>query len=180
MPATTVRACRISAPTHATCVRPLVSPPRPPENAGTDIVNNDRVRIPFDHWADLIYASAPFVGNNIPSAGGRTSDNLECEAILDFLDLRLTGGRLKAAWPVYDPSDDDSDPLTDWTGNPNDSTSGDGDPANDVDARTPREWIIWAIDDSFGDGSTNQNNRVNKFRTALYLFSQTPEFQVKK
>ena len=34
--------------------------------------------------------------------------------------------------------------------------------------------------DSFGDGSDSEVNRMNKFRTALYLMTITPEYQVKK
>ncbi|MEM7146442.1 MAG: DUF1800 family protein [Verrucomicrobiota bacterium] len=145
-------------------------------NNGGDWDNHDKVRINFDTWADIIYAS---FSENIPASGGRTSESLECEAIVDFIDHRLTGGSFKAAYP-YDESNDDSNLTADATENPREPTANDGIVNNDVDARNPREWIIHGLVDAYNDGTTPDNDRVNQFRLALYLFSQTPEFLVKK
>lgn len=142
-----------------------------------DWSNHHRVRIDFQKWADLIYSQAPFVGNNIPDSGGRTGESLEDEALVDFIDKRLLAGRFKANHP-FDTSDDE-DPTRDGF-SPRDPLHGDGNLTNDNDARNPREWIIHTLTDSFGDGSTSADNRMNKFRTALYLISLSPEYQVKK
>lgn len=145
--------------------------------SGGDWDQHHRVRIDFRRWADLIYSLPPFTDNDIADSGGRTGESLEDEALVDFIDKRLMAGRFKAMHP-FDESDDE-DPARDGfsTRNP---LHGDGDLTNDLDARNPREWIIHTLTDSFGDGTDDPNNRINKFRTALYLMTVSPEYQVKK
>ncbi len=58
------------------------------------------------------------------------------------------------------------------------STYNDGNPNNDRELRNPREWIIHSLTDSHGDATSNDGNRMSKFRDALYLFTQTPEYQI--
>lgn len=144
-------------------------------NQSGDWDHHHRVRIPMQKWADLIYDSAPFVARNIAGSGGRSGESLEDEALVDFIDRRLTGGRFKARYPFLESDDEDS--LMD--GNLiRSATYNDGNLTNDKEKRNPREWIIHTLTDTFGDGSTSDSNRLNKFRTALYLFSQTPEYQI--
>ncbi|MDF1862620.1 MAG: DUF1800 family protein, partial [Verrucomicrobiales bacterium] len=145
--------------------------------SGGDWDQSHRIRIDFQSWADLIYSQAPFVANNIPASGGRSSASLEDEAMVDFIDKRLMAGRFKAVYP-FDASDDE-DPTRDGF-SPRNPLHNDGDLTNDLDGRNPREWIIHTMTDSFGDGSDSEVNRMNKFRTALYLMTITPEYQVKK
>jgi len=145
--------------------------------SGGDWDQSHRVRIDFQRWANLIYSQAPFTGNNIPGSGGRTSASLEDEALVDFLDKRLMAGQFKANYP-FDTSDDEDPTLDGFS--PRDPLHGDGNLTNDLDARNPREWIIHTMTNSFGDGTSSETNRINKFRTALYLMTITPEYQVKK
>jgi len=141
------------------------------DNQGTDVDNHDRIRIDFERWAELFYT------DGLVDAGGRTASSLEAEAMVDEIDRRMTAGLLKLKYP-YDESDDEDpskDGITDRAPN-----AGDGDLENDLnDGRNPREWIIHAVADSYGDGDTEAERR-DKFRLALYLISQSPEFLVKK
>ncbi|MEM9016367.1 MAG: hypothetical protein AAGC68_05090, partial [Verrucomicrobiota bacterium] len=146
-------------------------------NSGGDWDNHHRVRIDFQRWANEIYGQAPFVNNNIAGAGGRSGESLEDEALVDFIDRRLMAGQFKAKYP-FDSSDDED--LTADGFSPRNPDHGDGDFTNDLDARNPREWIIHTLTNTWGDGSSSASNRMNKFRTALYLMSITPEYQVKK
>lgn len=140
-------------------------------NQGSDVDNHDRIRIDFVRWAELLY------NEGMVDAGGRTASSLEAEDLIDQLDLRMSAGLLKARY-LYDESDDE-DPLKDGI-TPRAPFAGDGDLMNDLnDARNPREWIIHAVADSYGDGDTSAERR-DKFRLALYLMSQCPEFLVKK
>jgi hypothetical protein len=145
--------------------------------SGGDWDQSHRIRIDFQQWADEIYSLPPFSGNNIADSGGRTGESLEDEALVDFLDRRLMAGQFKAKYPL-DESDDE-DPSRDGF-SPRDPLHGDGDLTNDLDARNPREWIIHTLTDTFGDGSGSDVDRMNKFRTALYLRTISPEYQVKK
>jgi uncharacterized protein (DUF1800 family) len=145
--------------------------------SGGDWDQSHRIRIDFQQWADEIYSLPPFSGNNIADSGGRTGESLEDEALVDFLDRRLMAGQFKAKYPL-DESDDE-DPSRDGF-SPRDPLHGDGDLTNDLDARNPREWIIHTLTDTFGDGSGSDVDRMDKFRTALYLMTISPEYQVKK
>ncbi|MEM0895651.1 MAG: DUF1800 family protein [Verrucomicrobiota bacterium] len=147
-------------------------------DTGGDWDHHDRVRIDFVSWGEFVFSQAPFVANNIPASGGRSSASLEAEAVLDFIDHRLTGGAFKEKYP-YDENDDD-DPLKDGF-SPREPNANDGNFNNDgTDGRNPREWIIHALVDAYGDATNVPNDRRDYFRLALYLFSQTPEFLVKK
>lgn len=146
-------------------------------NSGGDWDQNHRIRIDFQAWADYIYSQPPFSGNNINGSGGRSSESLEDEALVDFIDRRLMAGQFKQKYP-FDPSDDE-DPVRDGF-SPRNPLHGDGNLNNDLDARNPREWIIHTLSDTFGDGTSSADNRMNKFRSALYLMTITPEYQVKK
>lgn len=139
--------------------------------------SHHRIRIDFQKWADEIYSLPPFSGNNIPGSGGRTGESLEDEALVDFLDRRLMAGQFKDKYP-FDESDDED--LARDGFSPRDPLHGDGDFTNDLDGRNPREWIIHTLTDTFGDGTSSEVNRMNKFRTALYLMTISPEYQVKK
>ncbi|MGB6222134.1 DUF1800 family protein [Haloferula sp.] len=138
---------------------------------GTDVDHHDRIRIDFERWAEMLYAEG------MVDAEGRSASSLEAEDLIDKLDHRMTAGLLKARYP-YDESDDE-DPEKDGI-SPRAPFADDGDLMNDLnDARNPREWIIHAVADSYGDGDTPAERR-DKFRLALYLMSQCPEFLVKK
>jgi hypothetical protein len=96
--------------------------------------------------------------------GGRNSESLADEILVDELDRRLTLGYLKRKYP-YDPADDE-DP------------SG---PAGNDFLKNPRELIIDALS-IYGDpfnGTNDGIDRRNKLSDALYLLSLTPEFQIK-
>lgn len=146
-------------------------------NSGGDWDQNHRIRIDFQKWADEIYSLPPFSGNNIPGSGGRSSESLEDEALVDFIDRRLMAGQFRQKYP-FDVSDDE-DPSRDGF-SPRNPLHGDGNLNNDLDGRNPREWIIHTLTDSFGDGTSSAGNRMNKFRSALYLMTISPEYQVKK
>ncbi len=68
-------------------------------NQSGDWDYHHRVRIDLQKWADLVYDSPPFVGRNIAGANGRSGESLEDEALVDFIDRQLTGGRFKAKYP---------------------------------------------------------------------------------
>lgn len=123
--------------------------------------NNDNIRIDTDKWIALLYPTT----EPAPTAN-RSAESLADEQFIDELDKRLCLGFLKAKYP-YDPSDDDDPEVA----------------GIDDLLKNPRELIIDAITDGHDDpfnGLDDQNNRLSKFRDALYLVSITPEFQVKK
>jgi hypothetical protein len=96
--------------------------------------------------------------------GGRSSESLADEILVDELDRRLTLGYLKRKYP-YGQADDE-DP------------SG---PAGNDFLKNPRELIIDALS-IYGDpfnGTNDDIDRRNKLSDALYLLSLTPEFQIK-
>ncbi|MEP4078852.1 DUF1800 family protein [Haloferula sp.] len=127
----------------------------------TSAANFDHLRLPLQELADDYYPTTPPV-----AAGGRTSESLADEAMLDALDKRLTNGLLKLRYP-YDSTDND-DP----------SMSG----VDDL-LKNPRELIIDAITDSYNsatDGASDSSDRLNKFKDALYLLSLTSEYQIRK
>ncbi|MGB6222394.1 DUF1800 family protein [Haloferula sp.] len=121
----------------------------------------DHLRLPLQALADDFYpTTAP------GAAGGRTSESLADEALLDALDKRLTNGLFKLRYP-YDATDND-DP----------SIAG----ADDL-LKNPRELIIDAITAGYNnanDGSSDSSDRLNKFKDALYLLSLTSEYQIRK
>lgn len=140
-------------------------------NEGTDVDHHDRIRIDIVRWAELFY------NEGMVDTPERSASSLEAEDLVDKLDHRLCAGLLKARYP-YDETDDE-DPLKDGI-SPRAPFADDGDLLNDLnDGRNPREWIIHAVADSYGDGDTEAERR-DKFRLALYLISQSPEFLVKK
>ena len=129
---------------------------------GNDAVKlNDNVRLDRPALTSAFYpATAP------TPTGGRTSESLADEALVDELDRRLTCGFFKRRYP-YDPSDDD-DPAV---------------PGVDDLLKNPRELIIDAITAAYGDpynGSNDDSDRLNKLSDALYLLTFSPEFQIKK
>jgi hypothetical protein len=129
------------------------------------------VRIDFVRWAELLY------NEGMVDVGGRTANSLEAEDLVDKIDARLTGGDFKVRYP-YDDTDDE-DPLKDGF-SPRAAFANDGNFTNDLnDARNPREWVIHTVADSYSDGNT-ETERRDKFRLALYLISQAPEYLIKK
>lgn len=97
---------------------------------------------------------------------GRSSESLADESLLDELDLRLTNGLFKLRYP-YDTSDND-DP----------SVHG----LDDL-LKNPRELIIDSVHGVYGDpydGNDDDQNRIDKLETMLYLLTFSPEYQVKK
>jgi len=121
----------------------------------------DHLRLPLQTLADELYpATEP------AEVGGRSSESLADEALLDALDKRLTNGMLKLRY-AYDPSDDDDVGVA----GPDDLR------------KNPRELIIDAISDGYGDpydGSNDADDRLNKFKDALYLLSLSSEYQIRK
>ena len=133
----------------------------------TDANNYDQPRLPFQSMVDAFYpTTAPTPINTGDPLTDRTSESLADEAMLDELDKRLTYGFLKLRYP-YDRSDDD-DP----------SIAG----VDDL-LKNPRELIIDSIAGVFGDpydGSSDDQNRIDKLENILYLLTFSPEYQVKK
>jgi uncharacterized protein (DUF1800 family) len=121
--------------------------------------SNDRIRLDRLGLGSSLYpVTAP------TPVGGRNSESLADEILVDELDRRLTLGYLKRKYP-YDPADDE-DP------------SG---PAGNDFLKNPRELIIDALS-IYGDpfnGTNDDIDRRNKLSDALYLLSLTPEFQIK-
>jgi len=122
--------------------------------------SNDRIRLDRLQIALALYpTTAP------TPVGGRDSESLADEILVDELDRRLTLGYFKRKYP-YDPSDDED---------PN------GPAGNDL-LKNPRELIIDALS-IYGDpfsGSNDDSDRRSKFSDALYLLTMSPEFQIKK
>ena len=125
------------------------------------VANFDHLRLPLQALADAFYpATAPV------AAGGRSSESLADEALLDALDKRLTNGLLKLRYP-YDSADND-DPAVAGV---------------DDLLKNPRELIIDTITDSYDDahdGSSDSSDRLNKLKDALYLLTLTSEYQIRK
>ena len=150
--------------------RLLYQDPTPDDNHESDTYDN--VRITFTDWA-----------LNIIAWGNTSSDSLrDITALVDAIDLRLTGGSFSAAYP-YDESDNE-DPSTDGI-NPSKLTFGDGNLTNDGELKNPRETIIDALASmSYSPYNSNEvtasSGKRDLFRTALYLMSTTPEFVVQK
>jgi len=135
--------------------------------------NYDNVRIALEDWA-----------LNVIPWGTSSADRLDdVTALIDAIDLRLTGGTFLASYD-YDPSDNE-DATADGI-NPSKTTYGDGDLTNDGELKNPREIIIDSLvgTTSFNPYSSNSNSarnaRINLFRTALYLMSSSPGFAVQK
>ncbi|MDA7881778.1 DUF1800 family protein [Akkermansiaceae bacterium] len=122
--------------------------------------SNDRVRLDRSQLSIALYpTTAP------TPVGGRDSESLADEILVDELDRRLTLGYLKRKYP-YDPSDDE-DPAG---------------PAGNDFFKNPRELIIDALSiygNPFG-GTNDDIDRLNKLSDALYLLTMSPEFQIKK
>ncbi|MCH2061106.1 MAG: DUF1800 family protein [Verrucomicrobiales bacterium] len=132
----------------------------------------DNVRITLVDWAM----------NIIPWGPGPLDKLNDMTALVDAIDLRLTGGSFAAAYP-YDNSDNE-DPSRDGI-NPSKATYGDGNLTNDGELKNPREIIIEAlVSMSYNPYNANEATATNAkrdlFRTALYLMSTTPEFVVQK
>jgi uncharacterized protein (DUF1800 family) len=97
---------------------------------------------------------------------GRSSESFADEALLDALDRRLTNGLFKLRYP-YDTSDND-DPTVHGL---------------DDLLKNPREIIIDSVHGVYGDpydGNNDEQNRIDKLETMLYLLTFSPEYQVKK
>ncbi|CAA6676700.1 MULTISPECIES: DUF1800 family protein [unclassified Lentimonas] len=97
---------------------------------------------------------------------GRSSESLADEALVDELDRRLTYGFFKLRYP-YDTSDNDDPNIY----------------GVDETLKNPRELIIDAITNGYGDpfdGSNDETDRLYKFADALYLLTFSPEYQIKK
>lgn len=113
-----------------------------------------------------VYSYLTRVGDVDASYRDRSGMSVADEALLDALDLRLTNGLFKLRYP-YDPTDND-DPNV---------------PGVDERLRNPREIIIDAITDAYGDafdGIDDGSDRLNKFSDALYLLTLSPEYQIRK
>lgn len=126
----------------------------------TGVADFDHLRLPLQALADDFYP------NSATATGGRTSESIADEALLNALDQRLTNGLLKLRYP-YDATDDD-DPATDGV---------------DDRLKNPREIIIDAITAGYSDaldGSNDASDQLNKFKDALYLLTLTSEFQIRK
>ncbi|MEM8866790.1 MAG: DUF1800 family protein [Verrucomicrobiota bacterium] len=97
---------------------------------------------------------------------GRSSESIADEALLDALDQRLTNGLFKLRYP-YDSSNND-DPAVHGV---------------DELLKNPREMIIDAITNAYGDpydSNNDESDRLKKFADALYLLTFAPEYQIKK
>ena len=133
----------------------------------TDANNYDQPRLPFQSMVDAFYpTTAPTPINTGDPLTDRTSESLADEAMLDELDKRLTYGFLKLRYP-YDRSDDDEPSIA----------------GVDDLLKNPRELIIDSIAGVFGDpydGSSDDQNRIDKLENILYLLTFSPEYQVKK
>ncbi len=127
---------------------------------GSEVNSNGRLRL------DRVGLAAALYPSTAPSAaGGRSSESLADEILLDELDRRLTLGYFKRKYP-YDPTDDD-DP----------NVAG----VDDL-LKNPRELIIDALtahNNPFS-GVNDDLDRLNKLSDALYLLTFSPEFQIKK
>lgn len=125
------------------------------------VANFDHLRLPLQALADDFYPPTEPV-----ATGGRTSESLADEALLDALDKRLTNGLLKLRYP-YDSADND-DPTVAGV---------------DDLLKNPRELIIDTITDSYDNahnGSSDSADRLSKLQDALYLLSLTSEYQIRK
>jgi uncharacterized protein (DUF1800 family) len=150
--------------------RLLYNDPTPDDSHESD--NYDNARITFVDWALNIIAWGNDASNQFT----------DITALVDAIDLRLTGGSFSAAYP-YDSSDNE-ETATDGI-NPSKLTFGDGILDNDGELKNPREIIIDAlVSMSYNPYNTNEATSTNAkrdlFRTALYLMSTTPEFVVQK
>ncbi|MCP4848800.1 MAG: hypothetical protein GY899_12735, partial [Verrucomicrobiaceae bacterium] len=150
--------------------RLLYQDPTPDDNHESDTYDNARIR--FVDWALSI----------IPWGSNSSEQLRDITALVDAIDLRLTGGSFAASYP-YDTTDNE-DTSADGI-NPAKLTFGDGNLSNDGELRNPREIIIDAlISMSYSPYNSNDetatSGKVNLFRTALYLMSTTPEFVVQK
>lgn len=123
--------------------------------------NFDHLRLPLQALADGFYPSTAPV-----ASGGRTSESLADEEMLDALDKRLTNGLLVLRYP-YDSNDNDDPTIA----------------GVDDLLKNPRELIIDALTDSYNDahdGSNDSSDRLSKLQDALYLLSLTSEYQIRK
>ncbi|MEM0895292.1 MAG: DUF1800 family protein [Verrucomicrobiota bacterium] len=135
------------------------------QNAGQGVnvlgsVNNANVTPPFTPQLDLGFTAN---GENIIVDRQAWIDKYDAstgteserdQALVDELDLLLTGGVLKATY-VVDPADD----------GPN------------GEFENPREVLINVLTDSFGTGT---NGVLNKVRTAFYLITTTPAYIIQR
>jgi uncharacterized protein (DUF1800 family) len=150
--------------------RLLYGDPTPDDSHESD--NYDNVRITLADWAL----------NIIPWGTSLANELTDITALIDAIDLRLTGGSFVVVYP-YDTSNNE-DPSTDGI-NPGKLTFGDGNFTNDAELKNPREIIIDALvsmsyNPYHSDTTTANNAKRDLFRTALYLMSTTPEFVVQK
>jgi uncharacterized protein (DUF1800 family) len=122
----------------------------------------NNVRIDDLHLVNQFYPATP--PTDLPD--GRSAESVADEMLLNALDERLTLGYLKKKHP-YDASDDDDPAVA----------------GEDDLLKNPRELIIDSLNiywrDPF-DGNNDEDERTDKLRTALYLLSVSPEFQIRK
>ncbi len=150
--------------------RLLYQDPTPDDSHESDTYDN--VRITLEDWAL----------NIIPWGPGPLDKLNDMTALVDAIDLRLTGGSFAATYN-YDNSDNE-DTNSDGI-NPSKASYGDGNLSNDGELKNPREIIIDAlVSMSYNPYASNETTangaKRDLFRNALYLMSTTPDFVVQK